>query len=186
MNDGKRWITWKGRRILVNDKGNIVKDNKQDEKEKYFNEHFYLEDGDYLKEFDWQNKDSKNGKKYWNEKEKAYDYGHGTYDKRISAIDKETKQEVGHIKYKEVYDPSKLFIEDKFHVDSIYVDEKYRRQGIATQLYKELQRRAGNQDIYFGEMTPEGKKLINKIGKITKQTRLGSGKYVHYWGRINK
>ena len=28
MQDGKRWITWRGRRFLVNDNGNITKNNK--------------------------------------------------------------------------------------------------------------------------------------------------------------
>ena len=179
MNEGKRWITWRGRRILVNANGNIVKD-----KEKNFNDNFYIEDGDYLNEFPWQNKDN-SGKKYWNEKEKAYDYKNGIYEKRISVIDKKTNNEVGYLKYKEVYDPTNLLITDKIQVDGILVDEKYRRQGIATQMYKELQRRAGDNDIYFGELTREGKKLLESIGKVRKR-KIGASKYDYYWGRINK
>ena len=46
MQDGKRWIYYKGRRILVNANGNIVKDNKKHEitetKDKDFKNYYKL------------------------------------------------------------------------------------------------------------------------------------------------
>jgi len=166
MDDNKRWITWRGRRILVNNNGNIVQ-NKQDEKEKYFNEHFYMES------YDKKNKD------------------YGMNEKQISVYNKKDKKEVARLTYTEIYDKRKAYklydkniFPNKINVRGIYVINDYQRKGIATQLYKELQRRAGNNDIYFGELSKEGKKLVESIGTITKEEKPHKLKY--YWGRINK
>ena len=174
MQDGKRWITWRGRRILVNNNGNIVKDNKQDEKEKYFNENFYMQDGDFYEE--WRKAQPNED---WNTKHSWGEY------KRINVFDKKNNKQVGYLTYKEVNNCDKTSMKDKINVVMIKVDEKYRRKGIATQMYKELQRRAGNSDISFGELTKEGKKLVESIGKITKKQNYTSTTQPDYWGRIN-
>ena len=186
MQENGVWRTINGRRVFIKNKDiNDYMNNKirkkgkktEEEKEQYFNEHFYIQDGDYFAEDPYNQE-----KKYWNEEKKQYDFKHGIYKKRINVIDKATGKEVGHIKYEEIYKPEIMEVENKIHVTKIEVKPEYQRKGIATQMYKELQRRAGNEDIYFGELTTPGKKLVEKIGKITKEQNYG---YKDYWGRIN-
>ena len=175
------WRTIRGNRVKIYKDKTLQEslDIHKKYKEQYFKEHFYLESGDYFAE-DLYNRD----KKFWNDKKKAYDFKHGLYYKRINVIDKETGKEIANVRYKEVYKPKLMEVENKIHVVKIEVHPDYRRKGIATQLYKELQRRAGNEDIYFGEFTKDGKKLVESIGKITKMKKYSDT--IEYWGRINK
>ena len=70
-------------------------------------------------------------------------------------------------------------IEDgQIYVDFIDTEDNYLRSGVATNLYKQLQSKTPNKDIVFGDLTPEGKALLNKIGTIKKNK---NGKY---YGRI--
>lgn len=161
MEDGKRWITWKGRRFLVNDNGMITKQ-------------------DYTIDKKYNVKKSIVKKEAW-----------GSI-KRFDVYN-EKNEPIAFLTYKQVDNADNLFNKDKIQVGHIEVNEKYRRQGIATSLYKKLQKEAGDNDIYFGELTKDGKKLLDKIGKITKKQDLGMQKrygekyrHINYWGRINK
>lgn len=194
MQEDGRWITTKnGNRVFIKNKDiNDYMNNKirkkgkktEEEKEQYFNEHFYMQDGDYYEGIEELGNEDK---KYWNEKEKAYDFKGGAYKKRINVIDKETGKEIAHLRYEEMYKPEIMEYPNKIWVTKIEVDPNYRRKGIATQMYKELQRRAGDEDIYFGEMTLQGRKTIENIGKITKQKLVNNRGYTYryFWGRIN-
>lgn len=193
MQEDGVWRTINGRRVFIKNKdvndymNDKIRGKKtEEEKEQYFNEHFYFEDGDYYRAtFFNEQDDSKDylKDKDWDSTKKGYDIKEaGLVKKRIAVKDKNTNAEVGFIKYKEVYDNSRTSYTSRINIDEIVVKDNYRRKGIATQLYKEVQRRAGNEDIYFGELTPKGKKLIEKIGTITKKE---DGKYPDYWGRIN-
>lgn len=188
MNEDGRWITINGAHVFLKEGQSPMdafikqKGRTKDTKETYFNKNFRLEDDDYYKEFNKSKKDyDYKQDKYWKEDKKGYDNEHGILEKRISVIDKKTNEDIGHIKYKEVYDFNKTSLTDKFNVDEIAVKEEYRGKGIATKLYRELQKRAGNQELHFGELTEEGKKLVESIGTITRKT---NEKYPHYWGKI--
>jgi len=65
-------------------------------------------------------------------------------------------------------------------VHFIWVNNDYRRYGIGTKLYNEIQSKTPNQDLLIKEFTGEGKKLLENIGVITKQDKNG------YYVRINK
>ena len=74
-------------------------------------------------------------------------------------------------------------IEDgKTKVTFIQVDDEYRRLGIGKELYKNLQESVGDNDIYFGELTEEGKKLLDNIAKTKEYTNKDGFK--EYYGRI--
>ncbi len=159
MQDNTIWITKNGVHIPIKTK------------EQYFNDNFYMQDGDFYQEWREKYPDKNWGTKYpWGE------------EKRIDVYDKKNNKQVAYLKYKEVKDYSKTSMKDKINVVNIFVDDKYRRKGIATQLYKELQRRTGDEDINFGEFSKEGKELVESIGKITKVEK---NNYNYYWGRIN-
>ena len=64
------------------------------------------------------------------------------------------------------------------YVDFIDTELDYARSGVATNLYKQLQLKTPNKDIFFGDLTPEGKALLNKIATIKKNKE---GKY---YGKI--
>lgn len=139
-----------------------------------FNEKYEIVDGDFYKEWNEAGYNF-SSKKNW-----------GEY-KRISAIDKKTGKEVGYLKYEDVSDFTKTSMTDKINVVNVVVNDKYRRQGIATELYKELQKRAGDNDIYLGEVTPEGQKLIKAIGTVTKEEiHKGAKNPKHWWVRIKE
>lgn len=164
---------------------NKIRDKKkltEQEKEQYFNEHFYMEDGDYYKGI---KELSDEEKKYWNERKKAYDFKGGTYKKRINVIDKQTGKEIAHLRYEEIYKPEIMEYPNKIWVTKIEVKPEYQRKGIATQMYKELQRRAGDEEIYFGEATTPGRKLIENIATITKTKPSWTKGRNLYWGKIN-
>ena len=177
MEDGKRWITYKGRRLLVNENGQIVKPTMtEEEKEKYFNKNYNIQFNKWA------------GEKYWDEEKKGYIFEPGIVSKTMAVYNNKTKEQVAYLTYNEVYDKSKRYdrkyYPNKINVYHIHTRENYRREGIATQLYKNLQKEAGKEDIYFGKLSSDGKKLIKKIGKITNQkTDDENNKY--YWGRIN-
>lgn len=152
---------------FMNDK---IRSDANSKKNKEFNDNFYMQDGDFYEE--WK---KGNASQEFNS---VYNWGE---EKRINVYDKKTNKQVAYLKYKEVKDYSKTDMKDKINVVTITVDKNYRRKGIATQLYKELQKRAGNNDIHFGELSDEGKKLVKSIGKITKK----NDKHNDYWGRIN-
>lgn len=166
----------------------IEKDQK---KEKYFDDNFTMKDEDYSKDYIFYGSlgyERGVDKKDWNEKEKAVDYGQGMRYKQIVVNEKKTGKNVARLWYKEVYKPDKYMYDNKIWVSKIEVHPDYRRKGIATQMYKELQRRAGNEDIYFGELTPQGKRLLENIATITnkKEMKYKGKNYDKYWGRINK
>ena len=196
MQEDGRWITTKsGNRVFIKNKDiNDYMNNKirnkgkktKEEKEQEFKENFTMKDEDYSSDyimyqdfFGYQNVDKKN----WLEKEKAVDLGDGMYSKQIAVYDNKTGENVGRLWYSEITQPDLYFVPNKIWVDKIEVHPNYRRKGIATQMYKELQRRAGDEEIYFGEATTPGKKLLENIATITKKKRAGKTDY--YWGRIN-
>jgi len=93
---------------------------------------------------------------------------------KLSAL--KNNEVVGFIRYNdEGNTPSVVFIR---------VDNKYRHKGIAKELYRKLQKQYPNKTIKFGEMTEEGRQLIEHIGKITKQIKNSDG-FIEYYGRIN-
>jgi len=104
---------------------------------------------------------------------------------KIATIDKKTNKEVGHLYYKEVTDMEKAGFVNNLKIRDIviFVEEPYRHMGIATQMYKYLQNKFKDDEIYFGNFTPEGKKLVRKIGNITDSRKFG--KYTFYQGKIN-
>jgi len=168
------------------------KTKNQEEKEKDFNENFVIGDEEYSEKYPHMGVlggyHEGIEKKYWNEKEKAVDYKSGEYFKQIVVNDKKTGQNVGRLWYKELYKPEMFEIPDRIQVQKIEVHPDYRRRGIATQMYKELQKRAGNEDIYFEELTGDGKKLLESVGEITKVQDMywsyKNHKHDRYWGRI--
>ena len=68
-------------------------------------------------------------------------------------------------------------------VQMIKVYSQFQRNGYATKLLKSLQKDVGNKDINFDILTDDGKKLIDKIGIITKERKDDYGKS-HCYGRI--
>ena len=66
MQDGKRWITWRGRRILVNASGNILKNGFSLQKNKNKTKEYELD-----LENSWINYATQTEKKYF---KKAIDY----------------------------------------------------------------------------------------------------------------
>ena len=161
---------------------NKIRNNNQDKKEQYFNENFYMQDAKH------ENTDDD---KYWNEQKKGYIKHPGLIEKKISTYDKKTGKEVGRLTYNEIYSDEAYNLYDKnthpnrINVEGMYVTPEYQRKGIATQMYKELQNRAGDDEIFFGELTKEGKKLLNSIGEIRKG-KIGASKLDYYWGKIKK
>lgn len=163
------------------------------DKEKYFNDNFTISDAVLGKDYIYYGSvdpgqlEKDVDKKWWNKKQNAIDYKQGMYRKQLVVKEKATGKEVGRLWYKELYKPEKFQYENKIWVDKIEVHPDYRRKGIATQMYKELQRRAGDEDIYFGELTPQGKRLLNSIATITdiKPFKYRGKNMDEYFGRIN-
>ena len=157
MNDG-RWVTLKdGRRVLINNYMNDFIRNKGKDKEKEFNKKFkIIEKEDPYEKFN---------KKGFN----ISDKGRSVQIKQLDAINKKTGKTVGYVRYNYVNDFNETDLKNKVNVIMINVDEEYKRQGIGTHLYKQLQQIAGNDDIYLDEITPEGKKLIKSIGEVKKE-----------------
>ena len=141
MNE-KRWITWRGKRILVNANNN-----------KY---------------------------KYQTE---SINYGQFEY-KMINVFDNNNR--IGYVEYLKGngkgfgnFEGSNIFIKN------IEVNKNYRRKGIATKLYKMIQKENNGKEIRFGNLTSDGMKLINKIGKITREYTPEGKKEKVYFGIIN-
>jgi len=93
--------------------------------------------------------------------------------KKIKALDK--GETVGTLTYYEE--------NDKPIVHYIEVQKDYRRVGIATNMYKRLQDNYPNKEIKFGYLTPEGKKLLDKIGSTRKKQENNENVY---YGHIIK
>ena len=74
---------------------------------------------------------------------------------------------------------SYLVEKGQFSIYNIEVNELYRRKGFATKLMKSVQREAGDKDINFGTLKPDGEKLLNNIAEITevKEGLLGAKTY---------
>lgn len=73
---------------------------------------------------------------------------------------------------------------NEYHVERTNVFNDYRRKGLATIMLKELQKKVGDNDIYFDMLTPDGEKLINKIASKKEIYKKGLGNTPYYKGRI--
>lgn len=165
------WRTVGGRRIFIADGEDLATAMKNSGKfktaeEKEFDKKYKIFEDDFYKE--------------WNER--GYNFDSKTawgVERRLSVEDRKTGEIVGQIKWQEVHNFSKTYLVDKVNIVNINVKEEYRRQGIATRLYKEVQKIAGDNDINFGEVSSDGLKLLKRIADIYPTTDKK-----HYKGRI--
>ena len=158
-NENGKWVTINGRKIFIKDKTtNEYMNNKiRNSKETFDNI-----DADSFEEYKQKRKEYVDK----NIKFKQVDYL-ADYHKINAMIDNKI---AGVVRYN---------IKDgQIYVDFIDTESNYARSGIATNLYKQLQSKTPNKDIVFGDLTPEGKALLNKIGMVKKND---NGKY---YGRI--
>lgn len=72
----------------------------------------------------------------------------------------------------------------QIEVANIHVNDDYRRLGIATKLYEQLQEKTPDQDIKFGELTEEGKKLLDSIASLKSKTNQEG--FEEYSGQIRQ
>lgn len=72
---------------------------------------------------------------------------------------------------------------DEVKVNMIKVYDEFKRQGVATKLLQNLQREVGDKDINFDMLTPDGEKLMKKIG-IMSESKKGAWGVNHYKGKI--
>ena len=156
----ERWVTLKdGRKVKIKSTSEYMNDLIRNKNKK---EKFIDIDADNVDEFNKKRKD---------------------YVEKNLKIDDINKNDIGNLKAildDKVIGSLKYEINNgKYVVSYINIDDDYRRSGIATRLYKQFQQKIGNNDMYFNEFTDEGKKLINKIGKVSKTN---DNKYK---GRIN-
>lgn len=71
-------------------------------------------------------------------------------------------------------------------VERIDVNEAYRRKGYATALFKELQGKYPNEEIRFGQLEPDGEKLLKSIANITDSELKEGHKRKTYYGKIKE
>ena len=74
----------------------------------------------------------------------------------LLAKDKETGNPLGGIEYSE--------FQDEIYINYMEIKEEYKRMGIATALYKELQRLNPNMKINWGITTDEGESFKKSLG----------------------
>ena len=79
----------------------------------------------------------------------------GQHNFTLVAKSLDTKEYLGRLEYSE--------FDEKIYINYIKVEEKYRRQGIATSLYQELKRINPNMEIIKGMSTDEGSLLVNSL-----------------------
>ena len=72
----------------------------------------------------------------------------------------------------------------EIHIERTNVFKEYQRKGLATMMLKELQKRAGDNDIYFDTLTKDGEKLINKVASKKEIYKTGINNKPYYKGRI--
>lgn len=97
---------------------------------------------------------------------------------------------IAHLTYLKLNDMKKsdaykgMFGGRRIAVERIEVEPNYRRKGYATALLKQLQNKYPNEDIRFGQLEPDGEKLINKIANITDSELKEGHKRLTYYGKI--
>lgn len=148
----ERWITWKGRHLLVDDNGKIVNKKIPEIEEEE------IKMGDISQK---------------------------------AMIMKDNKSNViAYLKYLELNDMKKsdmykkMFGRKRIAIQMIEVDKEHRRKGYATEMLKKLQSKYPNEDIRFGQLEPDGEKLLKKIANITDTELIEGHKRITYYGNI--
>jgi GNAT superfamily N-acetyltransferase len=99
---------------------------------------------------------------------------------------------IAHLTYLKLNDMKKsdiykgMFGGRRIAVERIDVDENYRRKGYATALLKKMQSKYPGEEIRFGQLEPDGEKLLKSIADITDSELKEGHKRLTYYGRIKK
>lgn len=72
----------------------------------------------------------------------------------------------------------------RYKVFGIKVEEQYRKKGLGTKLYQEFGKITNYEEVFFGSLTEDGKKLVDKVATITRTGYHGPEKT--YFGKINR
>jgi hypothetical protein len=86
------------------------------------------------------------------------------------------------MKKREVY--KRMFGGKRIAIQMVEVNENERRKGYATKLLKNLQSKYPKEEIRFGQLEPDGEKLLNSIANITDSELLEGHKRRTYYGTI--
>lgn len=148
----ERWITWKGKHLLVDDNGKIVNKKTPEIEEEE------IKMGD-ISQKAMIMKDNKN-----------------------NVIAYLKYLELNDMKKSDIY--KKMFGGKRIAVQMIEVDKEHRRKGYATEMLKKLQSKHPDEDIRFGQLEPDGEKLLKKIANITDTELIEGHKRRTYYGNI--
>lgn len=161
MNDDGRWVTINGAHVFIKNKdiNNYMNDKIRNYKQTKINEE-EKNFGDY------------NYCALWINDENANPIAYLTYLK----LNNMEKSDI----YKEMFGGRKIAVE------KIEVDEKNRRKGYATALFKKLQSKYPNEEIRFGQLEPDGEKLLKSIANITNSELKQGHKRMTYYGKIKE
>jgi len=121
---------------------------------------------------------------------KEEEYNMGDYSQCALYIRNEEERVIAYVKYMKLNDMKKsdiyrkMFGNKRIAIQMIEVDENYRRKGYATKLLKKLQSKYPNEELRFGQLEPDGEKLLNSIAEITSSELLEGHKRRTYYGKI--
>ena len=96
---------------------------------------------------------------------------------KLTSVNKKTGKVEGYIEYIK-NDKGEIHIK----INEVYKEN--RRQGIATAMYRELQKIAGENDIYFDTLTEEGTQLLDKIADL-EEYKKGAYGVPYFKGKVN-
>ena len=114
-----------------------------------------------------------------------YNYcGLGMRDKNGNTIALLTYLKLNDMSKSDLY--KSMFGGRRIAVERIDVNEAYRRKGYATALFKNLQGKYPNEEIRFGQLEPDGEKLLKSIADITDSELKEGHKRKTYYGKIKE
>ena len=102
----------------------------------------------------------------------------------------ENKMPIAYITYLKLNDMKKsdlyksMFGGKRIAIEMIQVNEEFRRKGYATKLFKKLQSKYPNEEMRFGQLEPDGEKLLKSIANITDSELLEGHQRRTYYGKI--
>lgn len=114
----------------------------------------------------------------------------GDYSLGALYMKDESGTPIAYLKYMKLNDMKKsalyqsMFGGKRIAIQMIEVNEEYRRRGYATALFKKLQSKYPNEEMRFGQLEPDGEKLLKSIAKITSSELLEGHKRKTYYGKI--
>lgn len=161
MDDGK-WVTIRGHRVFIKNTN------------------------DYMNDKIRRNKESKTNKEKM-PKIIEEEHNHGDFNQCVMYMNDKDGNTIAYLKYLKLNDMKKkevwntFFGGKRFAIQMIEVDEKYRRKKYATALLKKLQSKYPKEEIRFGQLEPDGEKLLNSIANISStELRPGHDRLTYY------